>query len=337
MKMTGRATPWSARGMNACVVFVVFTFACIYCTAAFGVVLPELELTVPGVTHMSVLSTLTGLALLSYWFCVFLDAGPVPPHWLPDTECPSQVLEVKRKGAGSRYCQKCSSYKPPRAHHCRVCNRCVLRMDHHCMWINNCVGHRNYKAFVLFLIYACIALIHANLILSGLVSHFHSLALDPAAQHIQALQPPPPPAEAQVAFALWRVLTLSASTVLLTLLAMLLAWHVYLIVQNKTTIEYHEGVRARTTGHVHADKHYAHPYNLGLYSNIGAVLGLFPGNWLLPLHAGLAGDGLTYPVADTTLAKLHGAVGCTPRGRMCDACPALTRLWRLLRTKNRTV
>lgn len=32
------------------------------------------------------------------------------------------------QGGDLRYCQKCSHYKPPRAHHCRICNRCVLRM-----------------------------------------------------------------------------------------------------------------------------------------------------------------------------------------------------------------
>ena len=32
------------------------------------------------------------------------------------------------QGSDLRYCQKCSHYKPPRAHHCRVCKRCVLRM-----------------------------------------------------------------------------------------------------------------------------------------------------------------------------------------------------------------
>lgn len=33
-----------------------------------------------------------------------------------------------QQGECLRYCDKCSSYKPPRAHHCRVCRRCVLKM-----------------------------------------------------------------------------------------------------------------------------------------------------------------------------------------------------------------
>lgn len=87
-----------------------------------------------------------------------------------------------------RYCQKCSLYKPPRAHHCRICNRCVLRMvcltyisfmyyldvlhielkvfhfgykDHHCVWMNNCVGHANYKIFFIFVMYAVVACIYS--------------------------------------------------------------------------------------------------------------------------------------------------------------------------------
>ncbi|CAD8153153.1 unnamed protein product [Paramecium pentaurelia] len=50
-------------------------------------------------------------------------------------------------------CNKCNSWKPPRAHHCRRCNKCIFKMDHHCEWTNNCIGALNQKYFVLFLFY----------------------------------------------------------------------------------------------------------------------------------------------------------------------------------------
>ncbi|GMP69142.1 hypothetical protein CsSME_00028515 [Camellia sinensis var. sinensis] len=69
------------------------------------------------------------------------------------------------QGTRLSQCDKCSSYKPPRTHHCRSCRRCILRMDHHCMWINNCVGLRNYKAFIVLVLYATMASIYSSVVL----------------------------------------------------------------------------------------------------------------------------------------------------------------------------
>jgi hypothetical protein len=72
---------------------------------------------------------------------------------LPSQEpTPQPSFTVKSTGQ-SRFCKKCQSRKPDRAHHCSTCRRCVLKMDHHCPWLASCLGLRNYKPFLLFLIY----------------------------------------------------------------------------------------------------------------------------------------------------------------------------------------
>ncbi|KAI9816901.1 MAG: palmitoyltransferase for Vac8p [Pycnora praestabilis] len=94
----------------------------------------------------------------SYTTAVFTDPGsPLSSNngysHLPTQESQNPTSFTVKSTGGSRFCKKCQAKKPDRAHHCSTCQRCVLKMDHHCPWLATCVGLRNYKAFLLFLMY----------------------------------------------------------------------------------------------------------------------------------------------------------------------------------------
>ncbi|XP_067938222.1 palmitoyltransferase ZDHHC3-A-like [Watersipora subatra] len=108
-----------------------------------------------------IFNTLIFLLIISHIRAVTCDPGMVP---LPSTPIDLKLLHAtQQKGGmdGWTVCNKCRTYRPPRAHHCRICGRCIQKMDHHCPWVNNCVGEYNQKFFIMFLFYVGVASTYA--------------------------------------------------------------------------------------------------------------------------------------------------------------------------------
>ncbi|XP_045829632.1 probable protein S-acyltransferase 16 [Trifolium pratense] len=231
----------------------------------------------PGIANAVVFTAIASMCIFSYRTAISTDPGRVPSTYTPDIEDNQTPMhEIKRKGGDLRYCQKCSHYKPPRAHHCRVCKRCVLRMDHHCIWINNCVGHANYKIFFIFVMYAVVACIYSMVLLVG------SLTYDGLSDEEKN------GGSFRTVYVVSGILLVPLSIAL----CVLIGWHIYLILHNNTTIEYYEGVRAlwlqEKGGSI-----YKHPYDLGPYENLTSVLGPNILSWLWPT-ANHIGSGLRF-------------------------------------------
>lgn len=234
----------------------------------------------PGIMNAVVFTGVAVMCVFNYAVAIYTDPGRVPATFMPDVEdADNPVHEIKRKGGDLRYCQKCSHYKPARAHHCRVCKRCVLRMDHHCIWMNACVGHANYKVFFIFVLYAVIACIYSLVLLVG------SLTNDSAKDEEQS----------EGSFRTIYVISGLLLVPLTMALSVLLAWHIYLILRNKTTIEYHEGVRAMWLAEKGGDD-YSHPYDLGAYENLISALGPNVLCWVCPRSRHI-GSGLRFQTA----------------------------------------
>ncbi|XP_059458573.1 probable protein S-acyltransferase 15 [Corylus avellana] len=230
-----------------------------------------------GSLNSLIFSFLSFLCLFSFFSCVLIDPGLVPASYIPDVEeSGGSDKETDKNVAQSTRCDKCSTYKPPRAHHCRVCRRCVLRMDHHCQWINNCVGYWNYKAFFILVLYATIGSIYSTVIVITC-----SCQKDFGGK---------------VSLKTFYIICGAAMIGLSVTLATLLGWHIYLIIHNMTTIEYYDEVRAmwmaRKTG-----QSYRRPFDLGVYKNITLVLGTNMLKWLCPTSVSHLKDGLTFPIS----------------------------------------
>ncbi|GAA5912919.1 uncharacterized protein JCM6883_006256 [Sporobolomyces salmoneus] len=83
-----------------------------------------------------------------------------------------KYVRVKNGVVGSKWCETCEIYRPPRTSHCRICDNCVELTDHHCAFLNNCIARRNYLPFLTFLSSTSLLLLYSL----AFTSYYISLA-----------------------------------------------------------------------------------------------------------------------------------------------------------------
>ncbi|BFZ55373.1 hypothetical protein PYCC9005_002413 [Savitreella phatthalungensis] len=205
---------------------------------------------------------------------------------------------TRKSDGGKRYCSKCDYTKPDRAHHCRACGQCVLKMDHHCPWLATCLGYRNYKAFVLFLLYTAIWCLYmtcaAGLFLWTFFESTNPEDIDATLLPIN-----------------WIVLFVLAAVITIVV-GLFGSWHLYLLLRNYTTIEYMEETRFVGDQHMYRSKRkdgrpppkLINIFDLGARQNWTQVMGDRPLGWLVPTPS-VRGDGKHFDISAVAQKRLE--------------------------------
>ena len=103
-----------------------------------------------GITLGALYTATAAIVTYSAWKAMIID--PSDPS-VAAKRLNSIAASSSAEGADTMWCYLCKVSVSRRSKHCRRCNKCVDVFDHHCPWLNTCVGERNYRWFLLFLIY----------------------------------------------------------------------------------------------------------------------------------------------------------------------------------------
>ncbi|KAJ1968054.1 Palmitoyltransferase [Dimargaris xerosporica] len=244
-------------------------------------------LTAHTLTVLGGFNILLALLCYNYYLACRVDPGRVPRDWEPPAN-PEEVLviEVKKNNAGPRYCRVCKHFKPPRTHHCSSCQRCVLKMDHHCPWLNNCIGYYNYGYFIRFLIYVDLTCAYCLVLLCRRVWQLYANRRNWSVYY--AIQP----SQTEFGFLL---VNLILDTIVLFLVGVLSIYHLWLLIDNTTTIETFEKDRIKKLVRRRIVSQLNYPYDVGFVGNIKQVLGPTPWLWLWP--QAMPKGGVMFPIA----------------------------------------
>lgn len=174
-------------------------------------------------------------------------------------------------GGGIRFCHICKIIKPDRCHHCSVCDQCILKMDHHCPWVNNCVGYRNYKFFVLFLMYALLFCLYvAVTTLPFFIQFWKEISSNSAARfHILFL--------------------FLAAAMFAISVTILFCMHIRLSLVNQSTLE---SFRAPVFRHGPDKEGFSRG---SVCANFRDIFGINKYQWFLPVFSSV-GDGVNWPI-----------------------------------------
>ncbi|KAF9578176.1 hypothetical protein BGW38_006169, partial [Lunasporangiospora selenospora] len=166
---------------------------------------------------------------------------------------PASRFTVKRDGR-MRYCQKCN----------------------HCPWLNNCVGHKNHKAFYLFVFWTAVYCVFIAV---------STIAATTLAINLPSFDPQ------------WIFVILGTIVFGLCLVPFAIH-HTLLLKSNKTSLESFEKHRYRvgSTGEV-LQSRVLNVFDLGASKNFRQVLGPVWYLWLVPVRNS-TGSGWTFPAND---------------------------------------
>ena len=64
--------------------------------------------------------------------------------------------------SGWSYCPFCQLNSPPRSFHCHICDTCILKRDHHCIFGGRCVGYKNYRYYIMMVVFLWVGAVYAN-------------------------------------------------------------------------------------------------------------------------------------------------------------------------------